>query len=120
MARFSLHAYPAWRNQARLGTSINSLPMQSFGKSHRIEARTLAGISAEVATFGQRIATDHSGVSFGIAVVIDRRDRKPNCFDAARQSGALGTDTWIELRDQEGNPLPTTAPAPVVPDAAVV
>lgn len=114
MATFTLRAYPAWRVYDRLGTSVMSLPMQSLGSGHRFEARNLAGISEAVAALGKQIKADHPDDSFGIAVIIAKRDRKPNGFDAANHKGGFGQDAWIERRDRDGEPLPAVAGAPAV------
>ncbi len=118
MATFTLCACPAWRSRDSFGTSIISQPMQQLGTSQRIEARNLAEISAAVAGFGKQLAAEHPDASFSIAVLIARGGRKPNGFDNAYRRGALGTETWLQLRDRDGNKLPEQAGAAPATDIA--
>ena len=118
MATFTLSAYPAWRYRDSLGSSTISLPMQRLGSSQRIEARNLPEISTAVASFGKQIAAEHPDTSFSIAVLIGRGSRKPNGFDNAHNRGALGSETWMQLRDRDGNKLPEQPAAAPAADVA--
>lgn len=118
MASFYLSACPAWRYRDQHGSSTISLPLSRIGERQQIEARNLTVIGSAVASFGQALATAHPDASFSIFVSIAPRDRKPNGFDSAYKTGALGTEAWVEERDRDGEPLPKQ-PAAVVPAAAV-
>lgn len=115
MAKFHLSACPTWRYRDQHGSSNISLPMSRVGEQQQIEARNLAEIGTAVKTYGETLATAHPDVSFSIFVSIAPRDRKPNGFDAAHRSGALGTEAWVQERDRDGKPLPKepTAGVPV-------
>ncbi len=106
MAKFYLSACPTWRYRDHRGSSTVSLPFDRIGERQHIEARNLAAIGTAVASFGRTLATAHPDASFSIFVSIAPRDRKPNGFDAASKSGALGTEAWVQERDRDGNPLP--------------
>ena len=106
MAKFNLSACPTWRYRDQHGSSTMSLPLSRIGERRQIEARNLAEIGTAVASYGQTLATAHPDVSFSIFVSIAPRDRKPNGFDAANKRGALGTETWVQERDRDGNALP--------------
>ncbi|KDU94692.1 hypothetical protein HUK81_19000 [Komagataeibacter swingsii] len=101
MPVFALIATPAVRIRSERSTILQALPMEHLGARGMTEARTLAEISTAVTLYGERIAAAYPGRSFSITVHIRRGDRKPRGFDAAYRTGALGTDRWVLMVDND-------------------
>ena len=117
MAKFYLSACPAWRYRDQHGSATISQPISRGGERQPIEARNLAEIKAAVKKHGEALASAHPDVSFSIFVSIAPRERKPNGFDTAYKTNALGTEAWVQERDRNGKPL-SQNPAAVFPTAA--
>lgn len=117
MAKFHLSACPAWRYRDQHGASTMSHPMSRVGERQPIEARNLAEIKAAVKKHGEALTAAYPDVSFSIFVSIAPRERKPNGFDTAYKTNALGTEAWVQQRDRDGKPL-SQDPTAVVPAAA--
>ncbi|GAB6968958.1 hypothetical protein JCM25156A_29960 [Komagataeibacter kakiaceti JCM 25156] len=103
MPVFVLIATPAVRIRSDGCAILQALPMEHLGARGMTEARTLAEISTAVTLYGERIAGAHPGRSFSISVHIRRGDRKPRDFDAAYRAGALGTDRWVLMVDNDAD-----------------
>lgn len=111
MAKFSLSACPTWRYRDHLGAGTMSQPMSRLGERQQIEARSLKEIQQGVATYGHTIAAAYPDATFSVVVLILRGSRKPNGFDTAYKTGALGTEEWVQERSHDGKPLPVAAAA---------
>jgi hypothetical protein len=61
----------------------------------RVEAKTVAQITALVKAFGDDVAKAHPDTSFMVSVSVAKGSRKPNGFDQANRRDGLGQETWM-------------------------
>jgi hypothetical protein len=98
----------------RKGRHFDAFVLDLFGPSlgeEDISIRKPDEVAPAVRAFGERIRAAHPDASFKINVTIQKGQRKPPGYDAAKAAGDFKDCAFMHLETEDGKPIDAPASA---------